>query len=120
MADKLDDLKAMIDTLDENSSLRKALEKVVYAEQTHRTDDETAPAAEAPEQEFAEEENKADDTPEAVDASSNVEPSDFLEDLKDNFGKLLDDDTFISTSAGFLLGAAVVGLGALTFSSLKK
>ena len=34
--------------------------------------------------------------------------------------KLMEDDEFINASAGFVLGAATIGLGALAFSALKK
>ncbi len=46
--------------------------------------------------------------------------SDSSSSFSSKIDELLNDDEFITASAGFVLGAAVVGLAALTISVLKK
>ncbi len=45
---------------------------------------------------------------------------DVLKELGGKFGNLLNNDEFITASAGFVLGAAAVGLGVLAYSVIKK
>ena len=157
MTDKINELKALITTLAEDSPLRKQLQEVLDAElkraaegtenteEQTQTAEKTANTAEqtqtaektantAEQTQTAENTDNADKEKETGDSQ---DPAEGLRNLKEKLekilkdmdndepscgdvGDLLKDDEFITASAGFILGAAVVGLGALAYSVLKK
>ena len=133
MTEKIDELKKLIETLAEDSPLRKQLQEALEAEMK-RTEDEA--------------EKNADQTAEKAEESTSdtekkeEEPNITLDDLKKlnerleeqlkemeeanpstitgKLEKLMEDDEFITASAGFVLGAAVTGISALAISLLRK
>lgn len=107
MNEKIEELKKLIGTLDENSPLRAQLEAALREEQARLE-------AQAAKQDTPDEEPTASDQP----ASS--EPRDPISELIDKIDDLMQDDEFVSGLAGFLLGAATIGLGALALSSIRK
>ena len=144
MTDKINELKALITTLAEDSPLRKQLQEVLdaelkrAAEGTENTAEQTQTAEKtantAEQTQTAENTDNADKEKETGDSQ---DPAEGLRNLKEKLekilkdmdndepscgdvGDLLKDDEFITASAGFILGAAVVGLGALAYSVLKK
>ena len=144
MTDKINELKALITTLAEDSPLRKQLQEVLdaelkrAAEGTENTEEQTQTAEKtantAEQTQTAENTDNADKEKETGDSQ---DPAEGLRNLKEKLekilkdmdndepscgdvGDLLKDDEFITASAGFILGAAVVGLGALAYSVLKK
>ena len=133
MTDKINELKALIDTLDEDSPLRKQLQDALDAE-LERKAKEAANAA----QQNTESQDENTDKDEGEEASSHSTlddwkaleeklkaMSDRLEEecpstITGKLEKLMEDEEFITASAGFVLGAAVTGLSALAISVLKK
>ena len=107
MNEKIEELKKLIGKLDENSPLRAQLEAALREEQARLE-------AQAAKQDTPDEEPPASDQP----ASS--EPRDPISELIDKIDDLMQDDEFVSGLAGFLLGAATIGLGALAMSSIRK
>ena len=107
MNEKIEELKKLIGTLDENSPLRAQLEAALREEQARLE-------AQAAKQDTPDEEPTASDQP-----ASN-EPRDPISELIDKIDDLMQDDEFVSGLAGFLLGAATIGLGALAMSSIRK
>ena len=107
MNEKIEELKKLIGKLDENSPLRAQLEAALREEQARLE-------AQAAKQDTTDEEPTASDQP----ASS--EPRDPISELIDKIDDLMQDDEFVSGLAGFLLGAATIGLGALAMSSIRK
>ena len=149
MEDKINELKKLISTLEDNSPLRKQLEEALAAE-LQRKLDELKRKVEAASQTNAEEKLKNEQPlpkPPKTDASSpdnetqppqtdgscnNAEGDsgksgkrtsslfDGLDTIADKLGSLLEDEEFITASAGFVLGAAAVGLCVLGLNVLKK
>ena len=107
MNEKIEELKKLIGTLDENSPLRAQLEAALREEQARLE-------AQAAKQDTPNEEPTAGDQP------SSSEPRDPSSELIDKIDDLMQDDEFVSGLAGFLLGAATIGLGALAMSSIRK
>ena len=112
MNDKIDELKKLIETLDENSPLRAQLEAALEAEIKRKAEAEAAEAAAS--QSEASEEAVSDEK--ESDEGCDGPFGDILHKLED----LMEDEEFITASAGFVLGAAAVGLGVLGASVLKK
>ena len=128
MKDKINGLKALIETLAKDSPLRKQLQEALEAELKRKAQEE--------ENAKSQEENtdKADET--GGESHSNLNEwkaleeklkamSDKLEEecpstITGKLEKLMEDEEFITASAGFVLGAAVTGLGALAICALKK
>ena len=134
MTDKINELKALIETIDENSPLRKQLQDALDAE-LKRTAEEAADnakqATESKEENTDTEESDAEeessDTPndwkdleEKLKAISEKLEEEYPSTITGKLEKLLENDEFITASAGFVLGAAVTGLSALAISVLKK
>ena len=133
MTDKINELKALIETLAEDSPLRKQLQDALDAE-LERKAKEAANAA----QQNTESQDENTDKDEGEEASSHSTlddwkaleeklkaMSDRLEEecpstITGKLEKLMEDEEFITASAGFVLGAAVTGLSALAISVLKK
>jgi len=114
MNDKINELKTLIDTLETDSPLRKQLEEALAAELKRKAEAEAEAAAK---EETAKEE--ADDDA-AEDDDSEDDAGGVFGDLKEKLEGLADNDEFITAAAGFVLGAAAVGLGALAATALKK
>ena len=107
MNEKIEELKKLIGTLDENSPLRAQLEAALREEQARL---EAQAAKQDP----------PDEDPTASDQPASSEPRDPISELIDKIDDLMQDDEFVSGLAGFLLGAATIGLGALAMSSIRK
>ena len=136
MTDKIKELKALIETLAEDSPLRKKLQDALDAELKRM-----ATGDEQPTQETQAEQNSGEDSVSDAEFRSSLDELRKLIDKLvkeqkkpteeqteggdsssplDDLEKLVEDDEFISASAGFVLGLAVAGIGALAISSLKK
>lgn len=119
MTDKIDELKRLLETLVKDSSLRESLEEALKSGLKHIAEEEArATADEAPQGQTSENEDDgdADDAEETCGDHS----TEILDGITEKLDELLQDDEFITASAGFLLGAVSVGLGALAVSALKK
>lgn len=116
MTDNISELKALIETLAKDSSLRKSLEEVLRAELKRKAEEEAQSQAGDNEdnEEEVEDEDDQDEEP------GDDKPSEVLDSITEKLDELLQDDEFIAASAGFLLGAVTVGLGALAVSALRK
>jgi len=129
MTDKINELKSLIDNLEAESPLRKQLEEAL-ADELKRQAEEASKDTETESQQTEEESQESDGPRPSLDDLDklNEKLKEKLEQLeKDNpstivgkLEKLMEDDEFITASAGFVLGAATIGLGALAFSALKK
>ena len=129
MTEKINELKSLIETLAEDSPLRKQLQDALDAElarkkaATENTEAQAADKAEESDKDFKEESKSTLDELKELDEKLD----EMLKELDDEpsgitgkLEKLMEDDEFITAAAGFVLGAAAVGLGALAFSALKK
>ena len=133
MTDKINELKALIETLDENSPLRKRLQDALDAELKRKAMEEANNVQQSTEsqEEKDTEENDAEeessdtsddwkDLEEKLKAMSEKLEEEFQSYITGKLEKLMENDEFITASAGFVLGAAVTGLSALAISALKK
>ena len=133
MTDKINELKALIETLDENSPLRKRLQDALDAELKRKAMEEASNVQQSTEsqEEKDTEENDAEeessdtsddwkDLEEKLKAMSEKLEEEFPSSITGKLEKLMENDEFITASAGFVLGAAVTGLSALAISALKK
>ena len=133
MTDKINELKSLIETLDENSPLREQLQEALYSELKRKAQAaETAAnqASDSQEGNADKGENAGEGSHSTLDDWKAIEEklkamSDKLEEecpstLLGKLEKLMESEEFITASAGFVLGAATIGLGALAFSALKK
>lgn len=136
MTDKINELKALIETIAEDSPLRKQLQNALDEEMGRmgeKTDgmsgESSAPDAEeaSTAESVAGTEESAPLTLERLDEiCKNLETA--LEEMEKSnpstltgkLEKLMEDDEFITASAGFVLGAAVTGLSALAICALKR
>ena len=141
MEDRIDELKKLITTLEENSPLRKQLEEALAAEMERNADgtdaeapkDQTTSSAHPKEEQPQNDEsssanetetpksddgNEQNDAPKGGKKSSN--PFDGLDTIAEKLENLMEDEEFITASAGFVLGAAAVGLCVLGLNVLKK
>ena len=133
MTDKINELKALIETLAEDSPLRKQLQDALDGElrrKAKEAEDASNQASESQEESA----DKGDDAEEGshstLDDWKTLEEklkamSDKLEEecpstITGKLEKLMEDEEFITASAGFVLGAAVTGLSALAICALKK
>ena len=119
MTDKINELKALIETLAEDSPLRKQLQDVLDAEMKRKAEEQKEEGAdnETGKSEYTLDDlKKLDERLEEMLKEMGEEPTGIIGKLEE----LMDDDEFITASAGFVLGAMVTGLGALAFSALKK
>ncbi|MBQ7649988.1 MAG: hypothetical protein IJS15_03465 [Victivallales bacterium] len=133
MTDKINELKALIETLAEDSPLRKQLQDALDAELKRKAKEAANAAQENTE---SQDENTDKDDGEEASSHSTLDDwkaleeklkamSDRLEEecpstITGKLEKLMEDEEFITASAGFVLGAAVTGLSALAISMLKK
>ena len=129
MTDKINELKALIETLDADSPLRKQLQGALEAELNRK-----AKEAEKANETHAEQDDDANDEEEkhksTLDELKDLDAKlqGMLDELeKENpssitgkLEKLMEDEEFITAAAGFVLGAAVTGISALAISTLKK
>ena len=120
MEDKIEELKQLIGSLAEDSSLRRGLEKVMESTADKKPEavaDETSEPMEDnhAERKIEEEEQPGNKTDEEKNDEENV-----FDSLKDNLENLMEDNEFITAAAGFVLGAMVVGLGATLVSVMRK
>lgn len=133
MTDKINALKALIETLAEDSPLRKQLQDALDGElrrKAKEAEDASNQASESQEESA----DKGDDAGEGshgtLDDWKTLEEklkamSDKLEEecpstITGKLEKLMEDEEFITASAGFVLGAAVTGLSALAICALKR
>ena len=117
MTDKINELKALIETLTEDSPLRQQLQEALDAElnRNAKAAEEAKPAEEA----NAAEDKGSDAASEETD-DDRGSPSGILDGLTEKLDELMNDDEFITAAAGFVLGAATIGVSALALSALKK
>ena len=131
MTDKIKELKALIENLEADSPLRKQLEEALEAELKREA--ENASKTDAGQTEGDQTDNadkESDDSQSNLDdlKKLNEKLEEMLEQLeKENpstltgkLEKLMEDDEFITASAGFVLGAAFAGLSAVAISMLGK
>ena len=133
MTEKINELKALIETLAEDSPLRMQLQDALDGElrrKAKEAEDASNQASESQEESA----DKGDDAEEGshstLDDWKTLEEklkamSDKLEEecpstITGNLEKLMEDEEFITASAGFVLGAAVTGLSALAICALKR
>lgn len=133
MTDKINALKALIETLAEDSPLRKQLQDALDGELRRKAKEAEAASNQASESK-EESADKGDDAGEGshstLDDWKTLEEklkamSDKLEEecpstITGKLEKLMEDEEFITASAGFVLGAAVTGLSALAICALKR
>ena len=133
MTDKINELKALIETLAEDSPLRKQLQDALDGELRRKAKEAEAASNQASESK-EESSDKGDDAGEGshstLDDWKTLEEkrkamSDKLEEecpstITGKLEKLMEDEEFITASAGFVLGAAVTGLSALAICALKR
>lgn len=113
MNEKIEELKRLIATLEENSPLRAQLEAALQEEEARLAEAQAATQEQPTDQEQPAEEPKDE-------APRQEAPGNAVEELIDKIDDLMQDDEFVSGLAGFLLGAATIGLGALAMSSIRK
>ena len=133
MTEKINELKALIETLAEDSPLRMQLQDALDGElrrKAKEAEDASNQASESQEESA----DKGDDAEEGshstLDDWKTLEEklkamSDKLEEecpstITGKLEKLMEDEEFITASAGFVLGAAVTGLSALAICALKR
>lgn len=133
MTDKINELKALIETLAEDSPLRKQLQDALDGELSRNAKE----AEDASNQASESQEESADKGDDAEEGSHSTlddwkaleeklkSMSDKLEEecpstITGKLEKLMEDEEFITASAGFVLGAAVTGLSALAICALKR
>lgn len=133
MTDKINELKALIETLAEDSPLRKQLQDALDGE-LRRKAKEAEDASNQASESQKESADKGDDAEEGshstLDDWKTLEEklkamSDKLEEecpstITGKLEKLMEDEEFITASAGFVLGAAVTGLSTLAICALKR
>ena len=127
MEDKLSEMKQLIEEMEEDSPLRKALLELLAAEMSRRDSDEgvhDAPVNDGDSQDGSDAgEGKAQDEAEDPDDDQPDDEKDTEEprkELSEKLSDLLEDNEFITVAAGFVLGAVVVGLGATLVSVMRK
>ena len=124
MEDKINELKQLIGSLAEDSSLRRELEKVLestMAKKPEPTDEPSEPMDDKQaESKMEEEEQTVNQTDEEKTEEENKDDENPFDYLKNNLENLMEDNEFITAAAGFVLGAVVVGLGATLVSVLRK
>lgn len=130
MTDKIKELQALIETLAANSPLRKQLEEALNAELKRKAEEAEKAAAQTQASENSDEADKVNK--DSQDPLSDLKAlNEKLEEmlkgmddapntLKGKLEALMENDEFITASAGFVLGAAAVGLGTLAVCALKK
>ncbi len=136
MEDRIDELKKLIVTLEEDSPLRKQLEEALAAEIERKAAAESeasanqstanAPKEEPPKTEESTDESEQPQTNDSNDEEStkngkkSSNPFDGLDTIVEKLDELMENEEFITASAGFVLGAAAVGLCVLGLNVLKK
>ena len=134
MTDKINELKALIETLAEDSPLRKQLQDALDGELKRKAKEAEAASNQKASESQEESSDQGDDAEEGshptLDDWKALEEKlktmcDKLEEecpstITGKLEKLMEDEEFITASAGFVLGAAVTGLSALAISALKK
>ncbi|MBQ7178370.1 MAG: hypothetical protein IJS08_13225 [Victivallales bacterium] len=133
MTEKINELKALIETLAEDSPLRKQLQDALDAELKRKAQEKenaSQQAAEPQEENTNQEDEKDEDVhnpfhewkglEEKLKAMSEKLEEECPSSITGKLEKLMEDEEFITASAGFVLGAAVTGLSVLAISALKK
>ena len=133
MTDKINELKALIETLAEDSPLRKQLQDALDAELKRKAKeaaDEARETTESQDENTAKGDGAGETPHSTLDDWKALEEKlkamcDRLEEecpstITGQLEKLMEDEEFITASAGFVLGAAVTGLSALAICALKK
>ena len=133
MTDKIDELKSLIETLPEDSPLRKQLQDALDGELRRKAKAAETPsnqASESQEESTDKGDDEGEDSHGTLDGWEALEEklkamSDKLEEecpstITGKLEKLMEDEEFITAAAGFVLGAAVTGLSALAICALKK
>ncbi len=133
MTDKINALKALIETLAEDSPLRKQLQDALDGElrrKAKEAEDASNQASESQEESADKGDDAGEGSHSTLDDWKTLEEklkamSDKLEEecpstITGKLEKLMEDEEFITASAGFVLGAAVTGLSALAICALKR
>ena len=133
MTDKTKALNALIDTLAEDSPLRKQLQDALDGElrrKAKEAEDASNQASESQEESADKGDDAGEGSHSTLDDWKTLEEklkamSDKLEEecpstITGKLEKLMEDEEFITASAGFVLGAAVTGLSALAICALKR
>ena len=130
MTDKIKELQALIETLEADSPLRKQLEEALNAELERKAEEAENAARQKQTSENADDEskeNKASDDNLSDLKALNEKLEEMLKGMdeapstiKGKLEALMENDEFITASAGFVLGAVAVGLGTLAVHALKK
>ena len=133
MTDKINALKALIETLAEDSPLRKQLQDALDGElrrKAEEAEDASNHASASPEESADKGDDAGEGSHSTPDDWKTLEEklkamSDKLEEecpstITGKLEKLMEDEEFITASAGFVLGAAVTGLSALAICALKR
>ncbi len=133
MTDKINELKALIETLAEDSPLRKQLQDALDGElrrKAKEAEDASNQASESQEESADKGDDAGEGSHSTLDDWKTLEEklkamSDKLEEecpstITGKLEKLMEDEEFITASAGFVLGAAVTGLSALAICALKR
>ena len=118
MNDKLEELKNLIASLEEDSPLRDQLEAALKTEE-ERLAEESSKAEGTPEDTAPKTEDaQAEATDTRTDDSNTILGA--LDNVINKIDDLMQDDEFVSGVAGFVLGAAVVGLGVVGLDAIKR
>ena len=133
MTDKINAFKALIETLAEDSPLRKQLQDALDGElrrKAKEAEDASNQASESQEESADKGDDAGEGSHSTLDDWKTLEEklkamSDKLEEecpstITGKLEKLMEDEEFITASAGFVLGAAVTGLSALAICALKR
>ena len=133
MTDKINALKALIETVAEDSPLRKQLQDALDGElrrKAKEAEDASNQASESQEESADKGDDAGEGSHSTLDDWKTLEEklkamSDKLEEecpstITGKLEKLMEDEEFITASAGFVLGAAVTGLSALAICALKR
>ena len=133
MTDKINALKDLIETLAEDSPLRKQLQDALDGElrrKAKEAEDASNQASESQEESADKGDDAGEGSHSTLDDWKTLEEklkamSDKLEEecpstITGKLEKLMEDEEFITASAGFVLGAAVTGLSALAICALKR
>ena len=126
MTDKINELKTLIETLAEDSPLRKQLQEALNAELERMAKEAAEKAEQAKTEEKKEDsEQKTDNLDDLKQLDEKLEGilkgmGEESSGILDKLEELMDNEEFITASAGFVLGAVVTGLSALAVSALRK
>ena len=120
MEDKIEELKQLIGSLAEDSSLRRELEKVMESSTEKKPKAVANEPSEPMDDNHAESKIEEKEQPDNKTDEEKTDEENVFDSLKYNLENLLEDNEFITAAAGFVLGAVVVGLGATLVSVMRK